>query len=209
MAKFSLQPFKFRFSEKRTLHGLETAVWFLLSNEEKELAFEKLELSLGLIKRYTPEKFKAMSSDVKSIFVAGNPTCLGSYVRQHRMVELYCDYVFDSDTTPELLAGVIVHEAQHARLFRLGFGYDEPIRGRIEGLCHHANKIFALRIPNGEALAADAEAWREADPEIYYSNYARDQSRREALAELGFPNWILKLVDWKIERRYSKSTAKH
>lgn len=195
------------FSKKRALRGLTIASSRCSSKSDRNLAFEKLDAALGLVEKYTPEKFRALQSDVDSILVAGLPTALGSYLHGLRMIEIQTEYVEDSETTPELLACLLIHEAQHARLDRLGFGYDEPIRGRIERLCHHAHKIFALRLSDGETLAADAEAWMEADPDTYYSNYALDQSRRDALAEIGCPNWLLKLVDKKIKRRHSKSTS--
>jgi hypothetical protein len=51
----------------------------------------------------------------------------------------------------EFLAAVIVHEATHARLERLGFEYTEERRQRIEQICWRRELAFVARLPNGAA----------------------------------------------------------
>lgn len=191
----------FRFSDKRELHRLPVAVWMLTTSEEKALAFDRLGSALGLIERYAPTKLQALQEDVRSILVAGHPGIWGCYVHKLRMIELYSDYVLDDRTTPESIASTLVHEAQHARLYRLGFGYDEPIRARIERLCFRAERNFARLLPKGEESVARAEALIEADLEPIFSAEGRRQANLEALAKLGAPAWLTKIAAWVSRRR--------
>lgn len=171
----------------------------LSTSEEKVLAFDKLILALDLIDKYAPEKFRTLQMDVRSILVAGVPTALGTYIHKLRMIELYDRYVLDTRTTSESLACTLIHEAQHARLRRLGFGYDETIRSRIERLCFRAQRNLARRFKN-DALVSEAEAWMEADPE-FFSNDSRRERQISALRELGCPDWIIKALAWIARRR--------
>jgi hypothetical protein len=116
------------------------------------------------------------------------------------MVELYQEHVLDAQTTPASLACLLIHEAQHARLRRLGFGYDETVRHRIEKLCYRAQRNFARLLPNGDALVAEAETRMEADPE-FYSNESHRRRDMKALRELGCPDWIIKAAAWVARRR--------
>ena len=117
------------------------------------------------------------------------------------MIELFDDYVVDSETTAEKLACTLVHEAQHARLFRLGFGYQPEIRGRIERLCFRAERNFARALPDQSELVTRAEQWMEADAEQHFSTEARREAGFRALRELGCPEVIVRVVRWISGRR--------
>jgi hypothetical protein len=189
-----------RSSEKQRLHGLPVAVWVLVPFERR-IAFRKLESALRLIEQLAPEKLGAMQNDIHTILVEGLPTYRGCYVHRLRLIELETGYVFDVKTTPESIACVLVHEAQHARLWRLGFGYDEPIRARIEGLCYRAQRNFARLLPNGEDLAAEAESCMSADLDSFFSNESFRQRHLMALKELGFPSWSIRAMAWVSSHR--------
>ena len=138
--------------------------------------------------------------DIQSVVVAGAPSAHASYIHELRAVELYDEYVLDAQTTPDSIACTLVHEAQHARLYRLGFGYDKAIGVRIEKLCFRAQRNFARLLPDGEKLVAEAEAWMEADPEVF-SNEARRGRELQALRDLGCPEWFVKIMAWIARRR--------
>ena len=57
-------------------------------------------------------------------------------------------FVVDEGTTPEMIASVIVHEATHARLFRMGIGYEEGRRARVEQVCLRRELAFAAKLPD-------------------------------------------------------------
>lgn len=198
----------FRFSEKRELHRLPVAVWMLSTSKDRALAFDKLDAALRLIERHAPRKLKALQKDLRSILVAGAPSFWGCYIHKLRMIELYFDYVLDDQTPPASIASTLIHEAQHARLWRLGFGYDEPIRARIERLCFRAERNFARLIPEGEASVARAEAWIEANLEPVFSIEGRRQSNLKALKKLGAPAWLIKTMAWVSRRRVDRAHSK-
>lgn len=205
MTSHMLRRLLFRFSAKRELHRLTVAVWKLSTSKERSLAFDRLDAALGLIERYAPNKLKALQKDVRAILVAGLPSFWGCYVHKLRMIELYSDYVLDDQTTPESIASTLIHEAQHARLWRLGFGYDEPIRARIERLCFRAEKNFARLLPKGEESVARAEAWIEADLEPVFSIEGRRQANLNALEKLGGPSWLIRIMAWVSRRRIDRA----
>jgi len=120
------------------------------SKEENALQFDKLERALLLIKKYSPVIYAQLTGDVHKILLSWvRPKAVAEYIRELRIIKLDPDYILNEDTTVEMLASTIVHEAQHARLFRLGFGYDKDIRVRIERICVMSQRVFGLRIPNG------------------------------------------------------------
>lgn len=179
----------------------------MLRISEEQEAFQKLDTALALIRRHAPAKLRVLQMDLDSILVAGLPDYRAIYVHKMRMVEFYHRYLLDPDTTPETLACVLIHEAQHARLFRLGFGYEEPIRGRIERLCFRAERNFARLLPAGEDLIAEADSMIAAEPDSIFSDEARRQAKLEALRELGGPNWLVSTMDWISRRRLAKHTG--
>jgi hypothetical protein len=191
-----------RLSEKRRLHDLPVAVWVVTPSDDR-IAFGKLDAALRLIQQLAPEKFQAVQKDVHTILVAGLPTYRGCYVHRLRLIELERGYVLDRETTPESIACVLVHEAQHARLWRLGFCYDEPIRGRVEGLCYRAQRNFARLLTNGEDLVAEAEAWMSVGLDTFFSNASVRQRKLGAMKELGFPRWTISAMAWVYSLRYS------
>ncbi len=199
--KLLLMRAMFWLSPKRRLHGIHTAIWFLASSDERLTAFTKIEAALEVIGEHAPVRFAQLCRDVKRILVFGDPTVLGRHIRHLAMIELYFDYTLAADTSSAQLASTIVHEAQHARLCRLGFGYEEPIRGRIERLCFMAERNFAHRLPDGGEIAERAEQFMEAEADLYFSKRALRQAKLKALRELGCPDWLVRVAAWIGERR--------
>jgi len=168
---------------------------------QRQLIYKRLQDALSLIEEYSPVRFAQLTNDVERILVAGDPTFHGQYIQKLRLVELYDDYVLDDDTTTEELASTLVHESQHARLFRLGLGYEENIRNRIERLCFMSERIFSHRIPNGDKVWKRADAWLNNDLDEHFSNKAREEADFQALEQLGCPVWIQKLLKRYVRRR--------
>ena len=190
-----------RFAEKRKLSRVDVAVCRTTANEDRALVFDKLNSALNLIEEYAPETLRAFRQDAPSILVAMIPAASARYVHRRRRVELEIEHVLDAQASARSIACMLVHEAQHVRLCRLGFGYDEPIRGRIERLCFRAQRNFARRLPDAGGLVAEAEAWIEADLESIYSRTAYQESRVAALKALGCPDWFVKTMAWIAQKR--------
>jgi hypothetical protein len=105
--------------------------------------------ALLLIKRHDPMRYRRLLSDLDRIWINLLPGPLGQYREELNLCELDERYVLAKETTPELIASVIVHEATHARLRRCGIGYDEPIQSRVEAVCFRRELAFANQLPNG------------------------------------------------------------
>ncbi|MEJ2378890.1 MAG: hypothetical protein P8Y71_27060 [Pseudolabrys sp.] len=152
---------------------------------------------------HDPVRFSQLAGDVRGIFVAGEPACRGQYIKELQLIELDDGYVQDLQTTAEEVASTIVHEAQHARLCRLGFGYETGIRNRIERLCFLSQRIFGLRLPCGETVLDTADSWLNSDIGQHFSDDALTEAHVEAnferLEELGCPKWIQRIL-----RKYVK-----
>ena len=71
------------------------------------------------------------------------------------MCELEDNFVRAEDTSVAQIASAIIHEAIHARLMRLGFGYEEPKRLRIEQICFGAQQAFAEKLGLTYPLLSD------------------------------------------------------
>ena len=183
----------FRFGERRTLHQVPISNWWLGSKFNGPV-FAKVDQALDLIAHYAPATYKSMRQDIASILISNPPGARGSYFHEIRMVDLSMEFVIDAETTPHSLASVLVHEAQHARLCRFGFGYEEPIRARIERLCYRAERNFARKIPGCEALVADAESWMSADLDPIFSNEGRYRRELDHLREVGCPEWTVRIL---------------
>ena len=201
MGNHKWQRIFFWLSPKRVIRSIDSSVWFLVPKTNRKIAFQKLEEALSLIREYSPVRFTQLSGDVEKILVAGDPSFHGQYIRELNLIELYDDYVISSETTVEELASTLVHEAQHARQFRLGIGYDETERDRVERMCFLSERNFGRRIPSGSKVIEKAEAWLNISSGHHFSNEARKEAKFEALEKLGCPAWLINLLKWWVQRK--------
>lgn len=189
---------------KTNIKGIEVAVPFFTSKAERIVIFERLEEALIIIEKYSPVCFSNMQNDVDKILVRGDQTYHGQYYKNTKLIELYETYVRSSATTTEEISSILVHEAQHGRLFRLGYGYEEEVRERIERICFRSELKFGNRIPNGEKVIKKAQKWLNSDMKNIFSTYERQLARMEALRKLGTPNWIVKIIEILVLRNTKK-----
>jgi hypothetical protein len=199
---FALWKLIYRFSERREIRGIPVAFTRLEFKERRAAGFIKIQRALDLTAQKAPVEFAAMQRDVAWVLVLGNGTNAGTYNHALRKVELCMSYTLDSGTTPEVLACLLIHEAQHARLHRLGFGYGEEIRGRIERLCYRAERNLGRLLPGCEELVENAESWMEADPLLNCSNEAMIEKRLEFLRKNRFPEWFISFAGRQYRRKY-------
>jgi hypothetical protein len=189
----------FRNSERRTLAGIPAGV-FLPSAEEREAAFPKLAAALDVLARHDPRRFERLRADVDGILVFGLPGARGAWILGARLVVLKLEYVTAPETSAEEVASTLVHEGTHAWLDRLGFGYDEPRRARIEAICYRAQLAFARRLPDPGGLVELAQRQLSRDP-ADWSDAAFERNYEEGLRELGVPGWLVRLLGWRKRRR--------
>jgi hypothetical protein len=202
-----------RFSTRERLNGMDVAVFMPVSAAERSLIFGKLGAALALVETHAPRRFATLRHDLRQLLACGRPDAAAQYDPERQLCELYVDWVKREDVSPEIVASAIVHEAEHARLWRLGFRYAPELHARIERLCHRAERVFGKRLPNGAAVVAQAEAGMLLDAHFY----GRDQRairERLAIQQLadGSPLvrpllWVYDLRAWLRERRDSRSAA--
>jgi hypothetical protein len=103
-------------------------------------------------------------------------------------------------TTVAAIACTVVHEATHAWLFKLGIGYESPIRYRVEIVCIKASLSAAQKLPGGEAEVDYCRGQLSINPE-FFSNEKFLERSTDHLRELGCPEWIIRTLLWIREKR--------
>ncbi len=162
---------------------------------DKAVCYPKVEAALRLIQEHDPRRFRQVQRYVRAISLGAHPLYLGQWFEDVRMCELSLQYVLAPETTPSQVAATIVHEMTHARLHRLGIGYGEGGRPRVEAICHRAELEFVSRLPDAAAIIPGLQRALERDPAYYADSQflARDV---DALRRLGCPEWIVKAFRW-------------
>jgi len=118
----------------------------LPSRMARSACFAKVETALGLIARYDPARFHRLETDLAAIVVWPAASFAGSLNAVTRICLLNRSVV-DRDRAGIATATVLVHEAMHARLVRLGFRNDADMSSRLERACKRAELHFLLRLP--------------------------------------------------------------
>jgi hypothetical protein len=202
-----------RFSTRETLNGMDVALFMPISAAERSLIFGKVRAALALVETHAPRRFATLRRDMRQLLVCGRPDAAAQYDAERQLCELSVHWVTRDDVSPELVASAIVHEAEHARLWRLGLRYTPEQHARIERLCHRAERVFGKRLPNGAGVVAQAEAGMLLDAHFY----GRDQRavrERMAIQQLADASplvrpllWVYDLRAWLRGRRRSRSAA--
>jgi hypothetical protein len=185
-----------RFAESRLVDGFWVGV-SNVSDQSAAVILERVEDALRMIRTHDPRRYQRVRRDLDRIWVrvqiAGNR---GLYNSALRACELDLRYLIRSEVQPTDIASTIVHEATHARLYRLG--YPESLRVRIEAACRRQEQAFSERLPplQGERVrerlqrmdGVTAEFWSDA-------TFRRDYEVgvRETLRYVGIPRWSLPL----------------
>lgn len=118
-------------SKSRMIDGL----WVGSSRSDSELALQRVEAALQLIRRFAPLHYRRVNNSLSRIWVQLIPHGAGCYLHSLNACVLDERVIASKTTTMEWIASAIVHEATHARLEKRGVRYDEAIRHRIEGIC--------------------------------------------------------------------------
>lgn len=173
--------FLFSISEQRDVHGVKVAV--SVDEDRSAEAFAKVHAAFELLEQHVPVRLHRLRRDVDAVFVWSEVGDLANWVRALRFIRLRGTWVVLPSTTPARIASVLVHEATHAYLERLGIPYQEDRRAQIERVCVRSERVLLRRIGD-EALMLDAERRMSAPPGAF--SQAAFQQRAEAnLKKLG------------------------
>ena len=187
-----------RWSRARRVDGL---VIVALTDRETDriLILTRVEQALALIARYDGLRYRRFLRDLDRIVVTLLSAVPGNYTAAIRTCRLDKRLVLADGVTLELIAAVIVHEATHAQLDRLGVAYAEQQRPRIEAICIRRESAFGDKLPRGRGV----RAWGEHRLATYgNSNLWTDaviRARRlegdtENLRYVGCPEWLIRAI---------------
>ena len=126
------------------------------------------------------------------------PKLLARWVAQERACEIDGHYL-ESDATPAQIAGIIVHEAVHARLHACGIPYDDRTAARVERLCFLSQRSFGERLPD-PVVVEDADIGLALGPETWTPAAARKRTIA-TLRDLGTWPWLVRFYSWLTGRR--------
>jgi hypothetical protein len=150
--------------------------------------------ALELIRKFDPVRYNRLRHDVKRIWVRVIPVGMANFEQSTWTCNVDPRYMRDQPA--EAIAGWIVHEATHARLFRAGIGYEGELRARVEQVCLRRELAFAAKLPDGRRVREHAEAVLNDFPD--FSDAATREreyaSSHETLLHLGTPAWIARTV---------------
>jgi hypothetical protein len=185
----------FRGADKKTICGIVVGT-LAYKADPQTIIFDRVEKALCLIQSYDANRFAQIQRYIKTIFIFGNPTAHGYWHHELQMCELQEDFIRAENTSIAQIASTIVHEATHARLMHLGFGYEEPKRLRIEHICFDAQRAFARRLPDGDELIKEIDEKKSFYGEAYFSDAGRRTATLEGLRSLGVP----KVITWLLAK---------
>ncbi|MGX8011790.1 hypothetical protein ACVDG8_023845 [Mesorhizobium sp. ORM8.1] len=157
---------------------------------------EKVAAALQLIRDVDPIRHRQVIRDLSRIWITTIAAAAGQFMQSTSTCELDERFVAAEHISVEEVAGAIVHEATHARLYHRGIGYEEALRDRVEAVCMRRELAFAAKLTNGAGIRRWVEA--RQNKSVDYSNTAFDTRQiagaRDALVYLGAPRWAADLV---------------
>jgi hypothetical protein len=173
----------FALSRRLSVQGFDARA-LLADQDERRHIEQALQDAIALLGQYAPLRLAYLRRDLPRVWVGtthNRAECLAAA----SMCVLQFEYIANPSTSPVSIAMTLVHEGTHARLLRLGFGYEESRRRRLERLCVLTEILFAKRVPGAAAEIQQTEGQLARDDE-FWSNAA---FRRRALAHLENLGW--------------------
>lgn len=163
----------------------------VFADENDTEVLRKLEKALQLIKAYDMYRYRRILKEIDRIWSHPLPVKTACFVESLRRCLVDNEYVLN--TSPEIIASTLVHEATHGRLIRYNIGYSEEIRSRVERVCIRQERAFALKIPQNGDLLQKIERKLAIAPD-YWTDHAALERHREGMIvmaeDVGLPNWL-------------------
>lgn len=167
-------------SDRQSVRGITLVDLTLQGDPRREM--EKVRNALAMIDQHDPRIIRRMARDVRYLLVSSTAGTAGEYWEHVRSIVL--DQAVIGRQLESAIAMTIVHEAMHARLWRMGVGRF-PDRGRIEGVCVAAEIRFAEKVPGTEAQVEGAHRKLASR----YWEKSRGDAIVSYLDRLGLPRW--------------------
>jgi hypothetical protein len=180
----------FLLSPRAYVNGIEIVD---IAEEESELTIACLREALNVLRLTDSRRYRRLKQDLGRIAIvrAGGP----DFAPEVNACLLRSRYVRDAG--PGAIATSLIHEATHARLWRLGVGYAPRLRARVEKICVEEQIAFAKRLGDPFVLAQlEAKMQRP-----WWTPSQLHERRITALKQLGLPEWILRSLRSRVPRR--------
>ncbi len=150
----------------RAIRGIRVVVENTRPDVQTAMVFARLDGALDLIEQYSPAHFRRLRRDFAQIVSRRYP-CRGAYLSHDRTCLVELTFTVNPAFTLPQVAAVILHEAMHARLDRMGVRRERLSPGREERFCRRAEIEFGQVVPGGEPVVRRAlEALAAADEEV-------------------------------------------
>lgn len=167
--------------------------------KDAQAGFEKLRSAIQLLATADPVRFARMQRDVTCVAYFPLVKALGEHWPGVRTCILNVFYCQRPTTSVAEIAGVLVHEATHARLRNAGFVTTEANIRRIEQICVNSELRFAARlngVPNAVRVKKNAARRSKhlvTHPQAYTAA-AQFERGLEGMRQQGMPAWMVRLV---------------
>jgi len=183
---------------------------------EIDNALELLEKCLSLIEVVFPEKYNDLKRDVVKIYVKKSAATIddgndvkGSFNNDIKSIVLQSG-MFNSNPEKkgrlEFISSTILHEAQHARLHRIGFSSNRETLGRQERICYTLQRRLGVKV-NASEVVEFCNYALSVDLEKYYSSAAYISREIENIVNREIPEWLKKYAVRKILNNYKQTFA--
>lgn len=192
--------FLWRLSHHERAHGFDLA--WAVDSAALPLARARLREGLDLLDETWPRWASRARQYVRRIQVVSVLDASAQWHQHRAQIELNQEYLCSPTTSAADIAGLLVHEATHARIDAARIPYLPRMRVRIERACISEQIRFALALESPDDSARLAthyrENWRSA--EAIWSPEQADHHATAALSRAGMPQWIIR-AGLRIRRR--------
>ena len=168
-------------SSGQHIDGLWVGTYF---QENGARVMERVQQALALIEAQDRVRYARLARDLDRVWVRLVTTGVAQFDPTWRACLLDERFVLAEDTDVAHIAAAIVHEATHARLWRLGFGYDEAVRERVEAVCLRREVAFASKLPDGKSVSQWANESLALTPAYWTDAAAEDREQAGSIALL-------------------------
>ena len=156
--------------------------------ELSSIFLDKVTVALSLISHLDPRRLRHLQ--VKGLRVLIQSASTSGYLAASNTILLATRDVEKCE--PAVMAGILVHEATHARIERLGIRRRPSIRSRIERRCLLEQISFLERVPGRRDLVEYYRSWLSR---TWWDPKHRLERRLRYFREIGAPRWFLRIYE--------------
>jgi hypothetical protein len=187
-------------SRRHLLGELPVFIAPSLGDDATGIILGKLATAIQLLPAGGTTARRAIGHYIERVIVGPMPHIQAEWNESVRACLLDSTYVATSSTRSIDLALLLVHEAQHARLMRLGIPYKADTRLRVERSCIEAEREFA-RATGCDQATVDRILLKYEQAEELWDPARLADLKIATLRGLHPPRWILWVASAIIRRR--------